>query len=374
VGDAFDRIEKLAKGCGFDFVKNPDKLEKQFKDLRWVAVVHGDGNGLGQIMLNFHQHAKAESADKNGEYVDKLRRFSASLEACTEEAFQAALKTMNGKMLHTRKGQKERLPLVPLVLGGDDLTMICDGEQAMDFTTEFLQQFEAKTGEKDGPNRFGGIIPDIAEEALGLGRLSACAGIAIVKPHFPFHGAYHLAEQLLQSAKQVKKQVQGDKGPYPCSAIDFHILYDASGADLDAIRGQLMADKGGAFLTAGPYVVTDLSRVEWCGGVRAGKCWAREHDIQGLNVRTAVIADREIPSSQLHELREGLFQGTDVADGRVRQILHRYPNLEKLLEMQDPIPSLFRSRDGGKTCETRLLDAMDAAELKTRKEESHAAD
>ncbi|MCI0724050.1 MAG: hypothetical protein L0338_34585 [Acidobacteria bacterium] len=373
VDEAFNRIEELAKNSGFDFVKNPDRLEKQFKELRWVAVVHCDGNGLGQIMLNFHRHAKAENAGENGEYVEKLRRFSAALEACTEEAFQVALQTMSGRMIRTRKGQKERLPLVPLVLGGDDLTLICDGEQAMDFMTEFLQQFEAKTTEKNGANRFGGIIPEIAKEALGLGRLSACAGIAVVKPHFPFHAAYHLAEQLLQSAKQVKKQVCGDKGPYPCSAIDFHILYDASAADLDAIRSRLTADQDGTFLTAGPYVVTDLTNAAWSAGVQKGKCWARDHAIVGLKERVAIIAGRKIPSSQLHDLREGLFQGTEAADARVRQILHRYPELKKLLERESPQPSLFRSREGGKTCETRLLDAMDAAELRAWKEERHAA-
>ena len=98
-------------------------------------------------------------------------------------------------------------------------------------------------------------------------RLSACAGVAIVKRHFPFSIAYHLAEQLIKSAKEVKKKipcVPTDKIPentsFPCSAIDFHILYGSSSIELDKIREQLKPELNTQLFNR-PYIVSkDLSQ------------------------------------------------------------------------------------------------------------------
>ena len=58
-----------------------------------------------------------------------------------------------------------------------------------------------------------------------------------MKPHFPFHAAYDLSNDLLASAKSVKQKVNDSQGRfYPCSALDFHVLYDVSNARLARIR------------------------------------------------------------------------------------------------------------------------------------------
>src|SRR5262249_18890998 len=140
------------------------------------------------------------------------------------------------------------LPILPILLGGDDMTVVCDGQAALRFTHDFLTGFERQTADLQTKNEelqreLSGVIPQIAENALGKSRLSACAGVAIVKPHFPFSAAYDLSEQLIRSAKQVKKELLNtnqkdtpEPPPYPCSALDFHALYDASGSNLSHIR------------------------------------------------------------------------------------------------------------------------------------------
>ena len=45
-----------------------------------------------------------------------------------------------------------------------------------------------------------------------------CAGISIAKPHFPFSQSYHMAEELMQNTKEVKKQFGKDY-----ISLDFHI-------------------------------------------------------------------------------------------------------------------------------------------------------
>ena len=169
-----------------------------------------------------------------------------------------------------------------------------------------------------------GIIPRIAEKALMAPRLSSCAGVAIVKPHFPFHAAYELAEDLLQSAKQVKQKVQ-----MPCSALDYHVLYDASGADLQRIRSHLKVDNGATVLVGRPYVVTPREHL----GEAQPNAWVapRLWDLLQNRVQAMRQTDTEdtqrrlLPNSMLHTLREGLFLGHQQADARMRLVRQRYP-------------------------------------------------
>ena len=245
-------------------------------DLDWHAVVHADGNGVGAIFLKFLDRSRAKSAR---EYVDAYRNFSISLELCTLAAFTKALDTLEPRpiQLKKRRTTERFLPLVPLVLGGDDLTIVCDGELAVDFAAAYLKEFEKQSSGKTTVDFQGFNVPKIAG-----GRLAACAGVAVFKPHFPFHRAYRLAEDLLKSAKMVKRNVTGRNGtkaedgaattePVPCSALDFHVHFDSSGADLESMRKNL--DVPGAVLTAKPYVVTpldDLSAVD-----DKGRAWVR---------------------------------------------------------------------------------------------------
>jgi hypothetical protein len=43
------------------------------------------------------------------------------------------------------RGNKKFLPFRPIVLGGDDLTIIVKSEFALNFTEEFLKAFEQET-------------------------------------------------------------------------------------------------------------------------------------------------------------------------------------------------------------------------------------
>src|SRR5207248_5808634 len=89
--------------------------------------------------------------------------------------------------------------------------------------------------------RLAATLVSEVTQALRVGPfLTACAGVAIVKPHFPFALAYDLAEELLRSAKSVKHRLspaaQGGPKRMPASALDFHVLYDAGRTRLDTLR------------------------------------------------------------------------------------------------------------------------------------------
>jgi len=309
--------------------------------INWLSVIHADGNGLGEIFMNFHKHIDSgdTTANKNRDYVQKLRRFSLALDVCTERAFLRAL-----AVFFADRQQKKLvvLPLVPLVLGGDDLTVVCDGQYALRFTQTFLESFERETAS----DHMCGIIPELATKALGKPRLSACAGVAIIKSHFPFSVAYLLAEE--SSAKVVKKKLQNsDKNnvPFPCSALDFHILYDASGVELDQIREKLDLDAHKNQLWGGPYIITKAEDLRGASNWE----WSQLHRWEKLISRVNILQTKDdegkrlLPNSQMHDLREGLFLGKIGADAKLQLIYERYEKqgLAALVEKKEEPRSLF---------------------------------
>ena len=326
----------------------------------WLAVVHADGNGLGKIFMNFHAHIGATKPSDNRDYINKLRRFSIALDQCTEAAFKTAITQI--RIITKGDNKPSLIPLAPLVLGGDDLTVVCDGRYALQFTRAFLKAFETETASLDHSD---GIVPEIAQQALHSDHLSACAGVTIIKPHFPFSVAYGLAESLIKSAKTVKQKVtfaeSGD--PVPCSAIDFHILYDSSVIDLAEIRRKLV--RNNRHLYKRPYVVTELDHLK--ASTTEGQTWCEFHHWDTLSTRIAAMTekdgetgDRLLPSSQMHELRSGLFFGQAFSDGQFRLIQQRYESTNTLKENPG---SLFSQEPDSQIYCTSFLDALESLEF-----------
>ncbi len=379
-----NRIKTILGNTYTKRLPKPEQLEELFGS--WVAVVHADGNGVGKIFLNFKE-CLDRCPDLPGEgdpatrYLNALKNFSLELEEATERAFCRAVAVLDTR----RVDRQARLPLLPLVLGGDDLTVLCDGAQSLEFARQYLIAFEEETASPKVP-----FLSTIANAALGTKHLTACAGVAIVKNHFPFSSAYDLAEDLLRKAKTVKQEPS-----LPTSALDFHILYDASLTDLADIRQRLTRrdeQQRVYYLFARPYVVTQPSEDH--------SDWVKAHYWQHLADRITAIrrpdseqrGNRALPNGQLHHLREGLFHGPDEADARLDLIYHRYEEqgLEELLESpsaRDGRRSLFRSylktheeveaeravKAANPTAnssdkdevywETRFLDALEASEF-----------
>ncbi|WP_159790762.1 Cas10/Cmr2 second palm domain-containing protein [Sodalinema gerasimenkoae] len=343
-----------------NLIRDINKLERKFdsEKIPWLAIVHADGNGLGQIFLNFAQCLGDKQT--NRDYIQAYREFSLELDECTEAAFREAVQTIFGEF-------DEAIPLIPLIIGGDDLTVVCDGKKALHFTQIFLKQFEAQTEQKT-------VVAKIAKKQFSINRLSACAGIAIIKPHFPFSVAYELAESLIKSAKSVKQTVIKPDSkpitPFPCSAIDFHILYDSTHIDLERIRRNLRPETT-TYLYNRPYVVTELDKLQSA----EGHAWASQHHWNRLCDRvTRLQSDTEegqdrdgdrskLPSSQSHALRTALFRGREAANGQYALIKQRY-SLERFAEDDEKKSLFYQSQDKGDiTFHTTFLDALDAQEF-----------
>lgn len=115
----------------------------------WVAVVHVDGNGLGRVFQNLPAVMRSQGRTTAEEYANGLRDLSEGVDEVVERAFRATVADLESRGDSLMDGH---LPLLPLVLGGDDLTVICDGTVALPFTERYLTLFKeyARADERVG--------------------------------------------------------------------------------------------------------------------------------------------------------------------------------------------------------------------------------
>jgi hypothetical protein len=311
----------------------PTDLEDidQLDALNWQAIVHADGNGLGAMFLSFHKCCPKGAT--GAEYISLLQQFSYALDDVVVTATQKAISLLNPVEL--RHGSAKVIPFLPLVLGGDDLTAIVDGEQALRFTERFIRAYEHELANNNVIGECVKLHPDVA-------KLSTCAGIAIHKPGYPFLTAYALAGDLIAEAKTVKKQAPG------CSALDVHVLFDSSMRELDAIRKSLHLPASAAdrVLTRKPYFIGSSSPASrWCDGRSIKELWAAMRAISAVDENDR----RAIPATQLHALRTTLFESKEAAETLFGQLQLRYPEMSVFAPLFDTSGS------------TLFLDALELA-------------
>ena len=260
VDDVKERLAKRGKELKQEPPLDPTELAAAFQDgeefedtkdmLSSVGVVHIDGNGVGAIMRDLES---AHEAVNN--IVGKQPDVTEMPPVSGISDFQSFIMEVNRRLDNVVKDAialswhkiqkltpKTTVPIVPVLVGGDDVTVYTDGRYAIPFAEAYICHYERLTkdddllsvlaivagGKKaDAPERDRFEIADyIIQEP---GPLTASAGVAIVGRNFPFHIAYDLAEGLVSRGKKLGKK----KREVPCSTIDFHVLRDATVLDPD---------------------------------------------------------------------------------------------------------------------------------------------
>lgn len=125
--------------------------------------------------------------------------------------------------------ERTRVPIVPVLVGGDDLTVYIAGDYAVPFAESYIRHYESLTWNNDLLKRLAIVANKDEVRTPSPGPLTASAGVAIVGRNFPFHIAYDLAEKLVSRGKKLGKK----KGEVQCSTLDFHILRDTTVLDPD---------------------------------------------------------------------------------------------------------------------------------------------
>ena len=195
---------------------------KEFKEIsdfsntkNKIAVVHIDGNGLGQLIPKL---------------TITLSEFSSKLNSATHKAFTEA--------------REESMSIREVVLGGDDVTVICNANDALEFTKRFLTNFEDETSKAFGEDK----------------KLTACAGIAYCNEKYPFHYAVDLAETLCGVTKKHAKAINEDLAP---SSLMFHNIQSSNFQSWEKfVEDELTINSGKQKIRCdfGPYYLSEQNQ------------------------------------------------------------------------------------------------------------------
>ncbi len=214
--------------CLNGIYKLPNEIDKmgQDKEASYIAVVHIDGNGMGKIFSDINDIKELRK---------KSRAVSDKANSAMAKLIEHVIKIKEDKKLTDLKFKENDnfLPIRPILVGGDDVTFICEGRMGMYLAEKFIGYFY------DEPER---IKDSQSPEKLMDG---ACAGVAIVKSHFPFYKAVKLAEDLCGEAK---KSSRTDPGSY----ISFYYSATTFSGTIEELRGKTHVAQSGE-LYFGPY-------------------------------------------------------------------------------------------------------------------------
>ena len=351
-------------------IEELETMIRRRRDVGWLAVIHADGNGIGNSFISLDGWVREQpnmDADKRAQkYLAVYTEFSQALEDATTDALREAVKKVrdclrdderaaasnavsatqgSGQPHPPEDGNDETLPILPLVVAADDVAVIIDARYALDFTETLLNTFASDSRPTDALSQH---LP----EAQIPPHFTMGAGVAIVKPHFPFHAAYELAEQLADVAKAAAKEelaaheVPGEVG-VPAGSLDFHMLSDSTGTTLDEIRASRRSDDGQVALWGGPYLVGVSSDTSKGGTLR---------DLHQFRQALALVATHEddqptVSRTSINKVRVALF-ATEEEAATANDYLDR------------PLPKeLFDWRGSKPQRSTILIDVVDVADL-----------
>ena len=254
VDDVKERLARQGKELKQEPPLDPTKLAAAFQDgeefedakdmLSSVGVVHIDGNGVGAIMRDLgcaHRAVQKVGVSTVSDEESKgLQSFIMEVNRRLDDVVKDAIAL---SWYYVQELTPDTVvPIVPVLVGGDDVTVYTDGRYAIPFAEAYIHHYEKLTkdddllsvlaivagGKKtDAPERDQFEIDDYIIQ--NPGPLTASAGVAIVGRNFPFHIAYDLEEELVSRGKKLGKK----PGTVPCSTINFHVLRDATVLDPD---------------------------------------------------------------------------------------------------------------------------------------------
>lgn len=283
------------------------KLERaqELKELvgnGYLALIHADGNGVGRGL------GKDKSDSERAEFFHENR---------------VRLRRAVKKAIDEHCPDTGPAPLIPLMLGGDDLLLVARAEIALPFVVTLCTELDALQKETTG-------------FILTLG-----VGVVFAKHTIPIHRLHEVAEQLASSAKRRFRGFKDDEAKH--SVVDWALFSTAWVDELEAVRRRDWLRGSGddlRVLSQRPVDVLGKTRID---------------SLQGL-VRGAGQLARA-PRSQLRYLVEQLSRG---------RVLSELAFAELPQEAKGPLAEAGVKEPwhrAGNAWITALLDLVEIAEI-----------
>lgn len=159
----------------------------------YVAYLVADGNGMGTIFDGIQNSMS-------------LRKLSSQLDRIVGDSLVESSKRL---MLWDRHKNSRLVPVLPMILGGDDVFVLLPAKWALSFAQEFCLTFEHQ-------------MQKFLTDELGMPDLypTMSAAVVICKSKYPFQLAHKRGEELLKQAKRLSKSNSGQRR----SVVNFEII------------------------------------------------------------------------------------------------------------------------------------------------------
>jgi len=289
--------------AGYSFRRDFDELGGSKDESRYIAVVHADGNGIGKrFEYVIRQHSQPGAG--NCACLAALQELSAAVAKAGTVALQQTVKKLVETFKHLPDGINDDtrkawltfiqglvpegtdipwLPLRPIVFGGDDVTFVCDGRLGLPLAAIYLREWER------------------ASYSLPYGGPAhACAGVAVVKTHYPFARAYNLSNDLCKHAKSSVKDAN-----VQASALDWHFAFSGIFGAVGQIRKREYEVQDGQ-LAMRPVVLSGT------GFTPHWRVWPAFKQLVGIFAGDVMINDKVYANrNKVKGLREALRSGGD---------------------------------------------------------------
>jgi Cas10/Cmr2, second palm domain len=330
----YNLIEDTYKSVLQDKYVFTDELDKlgQLEDKGYIAVVHIDGNGMGQKFLNCID-------------LDALRVLSANVSTLATGTMKDLVEHIielyksGGKLADNdnyelndfvlednptpeekqwAKENRKNLPIRPIITGGDDITFVCEGRLGVYLAEWFINKLVSNSASLPG------------------GKISACAGIAIVHTKYPFYRAYTLAEELCAKAKTASRPKEVENSSW----LSYLISTSGFSGDLETILEKQFNTPNGR-LTLNPY------RID-----------TENNSINKLKdgIKHFHYAESKWPRSKVMELRDVLRQDKDRQQYYITEMEFRDRTLP------DDIKTLWIANENGENY-TPFYDMIELADF-----------
>lgn len=208
----------------YTFTDNQEKLG-QPDEKGYIAIVHADGNGMGQKFMNANSLTETRKLSAGTKlYADAV------MKALIQDVIDAVAAVDYLKINEDDEGRRI-LPIRPIIAGGDDITFVCEGKMGLYLAERVLKHMTE--------------VPITGEN------IQACAGVVLVHSKFPFYKAYKLCEEVTKVAKNNSRGTE-------ISWLNYHLSTGGfSGSYEDIIRQEFTVPGKGS-LKNGPYIVNSV--------------------------------------------------------------------------------------------------------------------
>jgi hypothetical protein len=359
----------MLKLTGKDKLKH-EQIAYDFEDMEgknsWLAVVHADGNGMGRIF------------EAVGKYPYVMRIFSTLVDEITASCAQESFGAVQKEYFAVSK----TIPIRPIVLSGDDLTIVCRADLAIDYTKVFIETFESLSkkmledkelkADKDIKPEIEKLAKNLKSEIGKLAKeerekcekmiregLTVCAGIAFVKSSYPFHYAYNLAEKLCSRAKKAAKKIDTDLAP---SCMMFHKVQDSFVEDFSEIVERELKPQPNLSFENGPYYCGEHAQ----SGEKCKNNCLNTVDSLLRNIKQLKGKEGNAIKSHLRQWLSLLFENVGAADQKMK----RLRTLDK--KAYELIDDKYEKLSAGTTKEIPFHDILSLASIlyiNTKKQE-----